>query len=117
VELQRSAADYERQNIALFGVSYDSVEVLAGFTERYGIDFPLLSDEGSRVIRELGLLNERLAEHQAFYSREMRPHQFGVPYPGAFLLDEQGIITARRFYSSYRVRETGAGLLESGFGL
>jgi len=86
--------------------------VLGDFAEKYGITFPLLSDEGSDAIRALGLYNEHLAEQAAFYGREARPDQFGVPYPGVFRLDERGIIVAKEFEQSYRVRPAPALLVE-----
>jgi peroxiredoxin len=116
VELQASLGEYEQRGIAVFAISYDSTAVLGGFAEKYGIQFPLLGDEGSAVIRRLGMLNERVAEHHAFYGVPMRDDVYGVPYPGAFILDERGIITERRFEDSYRVRETAVGLLEAAFG-
>ena len=116
MELQESLAEYERQGIAVFAISYDSVEVLSGFAEKFGIHFPLLADEGSVVIRRLGLLNERVAEHHAFYGVPMRDDVWGVPYPGSFILDEQGVVVERRFTDSYRVRETAIGVLETVFG-
>lgn len=91
--------------------------VLRAFAERYGITYPLLSDEGSRVIRELGLYNPHLREHHAAYGRPVRDDQWGVPYPGTFILDERGIVVEKGFHQSYRERETGAGILLRGFGL
>lgn len=114
--MQRSLPDFERENIAVFAISYDSVPVLQAFTERNGISYPLLSDEGSVVIRDLGLLNIHLAEQSAAYGLTPRPEHQGVPYPGTFLLDEQGIIVEKRFHQSYRERETGVAVLEQGFG-
>jgi DsbC/DsbD-like thiol-disulfide interchange protein len=67
-------------------------------------------------IRRLGMLNEQVGEHHAFYGVPLREGVYGVPYPGAFLLDEQGVVVEKRFQSSYRERETGVGLLEEGFG-
>ena len=87
------------------------MEVLADFAARHGITYPLLSDEGSRVIRALGLYNEHLAEQARFYGREARPDQFGVPYPGIFRLDEQGRIVGKEFEQSYRVRPAPSLLL------
>src|SRR4051794_14788835 len=46
----------------------------------------------------------------------MRDDVYGVPYPGVFILDEQGVVVERRFEDSYRVRETAVGLLEAAFG-
>jgi hypothetical protein len=113
--LQRSYPDYEQQQIAVFAISYDSVEVLAAFTEKYGITYPLLSDVGSRVIRELGLLNDRVTEQHAAYGIAPSERPLGTPYPGLILLDENGTVTEKRFHQSYRERETGAGILEDAF--
>jgi peroxiredoxin len=115
VELQANIGEYERNGIAVFAISYDSVDVLRAFAEKYGIRFPLLSDEGSVVIRRLRLLNERLQEHHGFYGGSVREDQWGVPYPGSFILDEQGVTVEKRFEDSYRERETAVGILEAAF--
>jgi peroxiredoxin len=108
VELQDAWPDRLRGGFALFAISYDPVAVLAAFAEKRGITFPLLSDEGSATIRALGLLNERLTEQHAFYGINTRDNQQGVAYPGTFVLDRDGIITAKHFEQSYRVRPTAA---------
>ncbi len=87
-------------------MSYDSVEVLSGFAAKYAIEYPLLSDEGSAVIRALGLLNEQAAEQVA-----------GIPHPGTFVLDGDGTVRSKHFYESYRERDTGAGVLDHLLGL
>lgn len=116
MELQESLPEYERHGIAVFAISYDSVDVLGAFAEKYGIRYPLLADEGSVVIQRLGLLNDRVQEHHAFYGVPMRDDVYGVPYPGSFVLDERGVVVERRFADSYRVRETAVGVLEAAFG-
>lgn len=98
--------------IALVAISYDPVDVLAGFAERYGIAFPLLSDEGSETIKRLGLLNERIHEQHEAFGIQRFDAAWGVPYPGVFVLDESGVVVDKRFTESYRERETGSGLLE-----
>lgn len=102
--------------VALFAISYDSVEILRGFAEKHGITFPLLSDEGSHVIRQLGLVNERVGEDHAHYGIASNPRHVGLPYPGVFTLDERGVIIQKRFHESYRVRDTGGGLLAQTLG-
>lgn len=99
------------EGVALFAISYDSVEILGGFAEKHGITFPLLSDEGSHVIRRLGLLNERVQEDHAHYGIGANPRHVGLPYPGVFVLDERGVVIRKRFHESYRERDTGTGLL------
>lgn len=103
--------EFEGAGIALFAISYDPVEVLADFASKHGITYPLLSDEGSKVIRALGLYNEHLAEQAQFYGRDPRPEQYGVPYPGIFRLDGRGTVVDRQFEQSYRVRPAPALLL------
>lgn len=83
---------------------------------KHGITYPLLSDEGSRIIRKLGLLNEHIAEQHAHYGVPVRDHHYGVPYPGVFVLDEDGIVLEKRFDQSYRVRPQAVSFLESGIG-
>lgn len=39
-----------------------------------------------------------------------------MPYPGSFVLDEDGVIIEKRFEQSYRVRPQAADLLETAFG-
>ena len=56
---------------------------------------------GSVAIRELGLLNEQANEAV-----------FGIPHPGTFVLNTDGTVRSKRFYPSYRERDTGIGVLE-----
>lgn len=116
MELQEAWPALEAGGVALFGLSYDAVPVLAAFAEKRGITFPLLSDEGSQTIRELGLLNQHVAEQHAFYGIQMRDEHQGIPYPGTFVLDEDGVITDKRFEQSYRVRPTAPIFSELAFG-
>ena len=99
----------------MFAISYDAVDVLRHFATKYEITYTLLADEGSKVIRALGLLNEQVYEQHAAYGIPKQEHHLGVPYPGVFLLDAQGYVTQKRFQQSYRERETGVGILEQGF--
>jgi hypothetical protein len=104
--LQSVLSELGKNGYALYAVSYDSAEELGRFAEKYGITYPLLSDARSESIRELGILNEQAAENVA-----------GIPHPGVFVLDEAGRVTEKRFYPSYRERDTGAGLLEQVLGI
>jgi len=85
----------------LAAISHDPREITASFAERKGITYPLLSDIGSVVIREYGLLNTQIPPDHEWY---------GIPFPGTFILDPEGRVTARYFEESYRVRSTGQGL-------
>ena len=89
-------------------VSYDSESVLRAFAGRKGIHYPLLSDQDSKIIRELGILNETV---------EKTNPNFGIPYPGSFVLDSKGVIVAKYFEDDYRQRYTAADLLMHQFGV
>ncbi len=71
--------------------------VLADFAARRGITFPLLSDEGSAVIRQYGILNTTVAPTNSTY---------GIPFPGTFFLDAKGVVTSRTFEAAYQERDT-----------
>ena len=93
------------------------MDVLRDFAAKYGITYTLFSDEGSRVIRALGLFNDQVYEHHSAYGIAKQDRVWGVPYPGVFVLDAHGDVVQKRFQQSYRERETGAGLLQQGFGI
>jgi len=94
--------------LGLAAISYDSVAVLHNFAERKGIHFTLLSDSDSRIIRSAGLLNTSIPSDNPF---------FGVPNPGTFILDSNGIIRAKYFEDDYKERFTAADILTHQFGV
>ena len=102
--------------MAVFGVSYDSQEVLKEFAAAHGIEFPLLSDQGSRVITELGVLDRDLEAHHAAFGIKTGEHQQGVAYPAVFILDAAGTVTQKRIQENYRAREGARQLLEAATG-
>jgi peroxiredoxin Q/BCP len=51
-------ADYREADIQVYGVSLDSPESHRRFREKYGLNFPLLTDEGGRASEALGVLRE-----------------------------------------------------------
>ncbi len=99
MELQGRVAEIERTGRKLAAISYDPPETLKAFADRAGITFTLLSDPGSAIIKRYGLLNE---------AAEGRTE--GIPHPGTFVLDAAGMVTARYFEESYRVRSSAASI-------
>jgi peroxiredoxin len=82
VELQGAWQNLQPAGLAIFALSYDSVETLAHFAQTRGITYPLLSDQGSRTISALGLLiDTHLVEQHAFYGIKIREDQHGVACP------------------------------------
>jgi peroxiredoxin len=114
------------KGLGLAAISYDPPEVLAAFSKRNGITFPLLSDVGSATIARYGILNtvveEALGPNAAdpLVKEEFRrfasvgapqPRLRGIPFPGTFMLDRQGRVTSRFFEDYYRERTTVANAL------
>src|SRR5215469_213937 len=117
IDLQRVAANLAATGVALFAISYDSVDVLRDFAALHGITYPLLSDVGSHAMRGLGLINERVQEDHAVYGIQPNARHVNLPYPGAFFLDRDGLVAQKRFYESYRERDTGTGLIAQTLGI
>jgi AhpC/TSA family/Disulphide bond corrector protein DsbC len=89
--------------MGLAAISYDPVDVLADFTKRRGITFPLLSDAGSAVIRQYGILNTTVPS--------TNQQQYGIPFPGTFILNAKGVVTSRLFEAAYQERDTIASVM------
>ncbi len=106
MELQNHKAEFEAAGISVFAISYDPVKAQSRFAEESGIDYPLLADEGSAVIKEIGLLNTLVKEDEPVY---------GIPFPGSYLVGEDGLVEEKFFHREYQVRATGATVLRSGF--
>jgi len=100
IQLQAAKERFEKQGIKLAGISYDSVEILKYFSDRRKIDFPLLSDPDSRIIRKYQILNSEAVGPNA-----------GMARPGYFFIDTEGTIREKFFEAKYRERLTGNTLL------
>ena len=72
------------------------------FSDRMKIAFPLLSDPGSQTIEAYHIRNEAA-----------RGKAEGVPYPGTFLIDREGVIRAKLFLEGYRVRHSSEELIRA----
>jgi hypothetical protein len=88
--------------LGLAAISYDSVATLKFFADRKGIHFPLLSDEGSTIIRAFGILNEQVPANSEFY---------GIPHPVTYIVDRNGLIQSRSSDEDYRHRYTVGNVL------
>lgn len=102
MELQGRVGELRKQGLGLAAITYDPVSVLADFSTRRGITFPLLSDAGSATIRRYGIQNTTIPE-----TNEL----FGYPYPGTFILDRESVVTARFFEPTYQERNTISSVL------
>ena len=109
MELQNHKDEFDAAGIKLFAISYDTVEVLGAFADHYRIEYPILSDLDSKVIRDFGILNTLVEPGETEF--------YGIPYPGSYLVGNDGKVTAKFFNQQYQVRETASMMMLAGFGL
>ncbi len=83
-------------------ISYDSVPLLKEFAKRKSITYPLLSDSESRIIRAFGILNDNFPPDHPWH---------GVPFPGTYVVNEQGIVLEKYFEEDHRERYTASTIL------
>ncbi len=84
-------------------ISYDSLDTLKRFARSSGITFPLLSDTDSKTIEAYGVRNLEAAGSRID----------GVPHPGTFIVDQQGIIRFKLFLNGYRDRHEVDALIKA----
>jgi AhpC/TSA family/Disulphide bond corrector protein DsbC len=107
VELQRRYADITRQGLGLIAISYDSPETLKAFTASRGVTFPLVSDQGSVIIKRFGLLNDTV---------DPKSRTYGIPHPGTLMVDRKGVVQSRYFEDAYQERYTTGAILSGAGG-
>ena len=96
MELQAKIDAFAAAGVVVYALSYDEADALADFRDAYGITFTLLSDPDSRVIRELGVLN-------TLVKADDHPW-FGVPFPGTYIVAEDGCVSAKFFNHNFALR-------------
>ena len=106
--MEQKYSQIRQAGLGLAAVSYDSPAILKAFSQRMHIEFPLLSDQDSAIIRRFGILNEEVNKGTPTY---------GIPYPGVYVLDARGVVKAKFFEDDYRQRDTAGMILLEQFGI
>ena len=60
------------------------------------------------MIRRYGILNDQVGRGDAFLE--------GIPFPGAYVTDESGVVTAKFFHDTYKKRDSPENLLDAAEG-
>lgn len=107
MELQQNLANIRAQGLGVAGISDDPVATLKNFADRRGITYPLLSDKNSKVIKAFGILNNEVPPDHPFY---------GIPYPGTYIVDLDGRVTAKYFVEDFTQRYMTSDILVREFG-
>lgn len=88
--MQEELDKIQQAGVELVAISYDPVETLFEFGKAAKLMYPLLSDPDSKVIDAYGLRNKQV---------EGDARQSGIPHPGTILVDQDGIVRKKIFYS------------------
>ena len=104
MQLQNAKQRFESQGLKLAAISYDSPAILKDFADRHKIEFPLLADPNSEVIRSFNVLNA-----------EAKGMTKGMAYPGFFYIDSSGVIREKYFEAKYTNRFTANNVVEKLF--
>jgi len=108
VELQQALPKFKAAGIKLYAVSYDEADALAEFARHHRITYPLLSDKGSKVIRGYGIQNRFITKDQVPF--------YGIPFPGTYLVDEDGLVLEKFFNRNLAARESAEAVIDRGLG-
>lgn len=108
IDVNGGNADIEKRGYRVTALSYDSPEILKTFTAKRQIAFTFLSDPKSEVI---DLYNLRDPQY--------RPgsRAYGVPRPIILVLDTGGVVRAKLYEESYRVRPPVSAIISALDGL
>jgi hypothetical protein len=82
--------------------------MLLEFSEKQNIPYRLLSDIDSEVIRRYGILNDQVGREDTFLE--------GIPYPGMYVTDEEGVVVAKFFHDTYKKRDSPEMLIDAALG-
>ena len=96
----------KKAGLGVAAISYDPPATLKRFSAAHQISYPLLSDQGSAVIRKFGILNPNIPEGNMFH---------GIPFPGDYVLAPDGTVTDKHFIPDYQTRPTASGILLADF--
>ena len=95
-------------------MSYDSPEQLGAFAGEHDVTYSLLSDADSAVIREFGILNTLISPDDP--EQAAGRSFYGVPFPGVYVTDENGVVTEKFFHRHYATRESAGTIRDSALG-
>src|ERR1700722_18312650 len=104
IDVNGGNAEIEKRGYRVAALSYDSPEILQTFTAKRHIAFTFLSDPKSEVIDLYKLRDPQYPPGSRAY---------GVPRPIIFVLDKSGVIKAKLYEESFKVRPPVAAVIST----
>jgi peroxiredoxin len=102
VQLQSRLQGFEDAGIGVAALTYDAPALQQKFIDKFGITYPVLSDVDATSIDQLGVLDADYKPGDEAY---------GVPYPGVFIIDRDGVIVGKLFLTGFERRVDADGVL------
>lgn len=95
IELQNMKDQFDANGIAIIMMTYDDPTIQDAFVSRHSIEYPVLSDVNAESFANLQVLREEYGPDDA---------QYGLPYPGMFVVGTDGVIKGKLFIEAYSYR-------------
>lgn len=102
MQLQSRLKQFQEAGINVVALTYDSPALQQKFIDKFAITYPMLSDIDAASITSLGILNTDYPPGDSNY---------GIAYPGVFVLDAQQTIVGKVFVEGYTKRVDADGVL------
>lgn len=103
IDLQEYKSYFDVFGIGLVAITNDPPEAQQPFIERHTITIPVLSDAQSVSFKSLGILNTNFQPGDA---------EYGLPHPGAIIVNRDGIITGKLFVENPNLRVFSSEMLD-----
>ena len=116
VELQKQVPALTAAGVRVYAITYDPPEAVARFAEKHGITYQLLSDQGSEVIERFGILNTLIAPDDPMRHPVTGQSFYGIPFPGTYITDRQGVVVEKSFFARYEKRLSAGTILDRALG-
>jgi peroxiredoxin len=95
IELEKHYQAFKDAGLGLLVITYDTPALQQTFIDQYAISIPLLSDIDTQTFKALNIL------HQDYQPGDSN---YGIPYPGMYVLNEKQQVVGKLFVESYRSR-------------
>lgn len=95
MQLQEHKEAFDAAGIGMVAITYDDPALQQAFIDKFSITIPVLSDIDALSFKTLGILNN---EYQS------GDFQYGIPYPGMIVINQEGIVVGKLFLEAYSSR-------------
>ena len=101
VQLQKAQNRFREHGLRVAAITYDSPAILGEFAKLHQIDYALMSDPQSEIIRSFGILDtDENPNNLPDFAKK------GIALPGYFFVDRAGVVKEKFFGEAYYDRFT-----------